>query len=129
MSIRNQLKRSLERFGIPVDESLSTSTNANLEPILRAGGRPKEESIRRCLTSGYFAHAARMAPDGTFRTVDGGTVLHAHPSSLMFNRKADWVVFTEVMETGSKTFVRDVTKIEKGWLVEYGREFYRVKGE
>jgi ATP-dependent RNA helicase DDX35 len=128
VSIRNQLKRSLERFGIPVDESLSTSTNANLEPILRAGGRPKEESIRRCLTSGYFAHAARMAPDGTFRTVDGGTVLHAHPSSLMFNRKADWVVFTEVMETGSKIFVRDVSKIEKRWLVEYGREFYRVKG-
>jgi ATP-dependent RNA helicase DDX35 len=127
VSIRNQLKRTLERFGIPVDESLSTSSNPNLEPVLRAGGRPKEESIRRCLTSGYFAHAARMAPDGTFRTVDGGTVLHAHPSSLMFNRKADWVVFTEVMETGEKTFIRDVTSIEKGWLVEYGREFYRVK--
>jgi ATP-dependent RNA helicase DDX35 len=127
VSIRNQLKRTLERFGIPVEESLSTSSNANLEPILRAGGRPKEESIRRCLTSGFFAHAARMAPDGTFRTVDGGTVLHAHPSSLMFNRKADWVVFTEIMETGEKTFIRDVTSIEKGWLVEYGREFYRVK--
>jgi ATP-dependent RNA helicase DDX35 len=31
------------------------------------------------------------------------------------------------METGEKTFIRDVTSIEKGWLVEYGREFYRVK--
>ena len=129
VSIRNQLKRSLERFGIDVGETLSTSSAT--DPILRVGGadqRPKEESIRRCLTSGYFSHAARMAPDGTFRTVDGGTVLHPHPSSLMFNRKADWVVFTEVVETGEKTFVRDVTKIEKGWLVEYGREFYRVKG-
>ena len=129
VSIRNQLKRSLERFGIDVGESLSVSSVT--DPILRVGGadqRPKEESIRRCLTSGYFSHAARMAPDGTFRTVDGSTVLHPHPSSLMFNRKADWVVFTEVVETGEKTFVRDVTKIEKGWLVEYGREFYRVKG-
>lgn len=125
VSIRNQLKRSLERFGIDVGESLS----ATEDPVLRVGGRSKEESIRRCLTSGYFAHAARMAPDGTFRTVDGVTVLHAHPSSLMFNRKADWVVFTEVMETGAKTFIRDVSKIEKGWLVEYGRDFYRVKGE
>ncbi|SMQ46291.1 unnamed protein product [Zymoseptoria tritici ST99CH_3D7] len=89
VSIRNQLKRYLERFGIDVDESLGE------KDVLRAGGRPKEESIRRCLTSGYFAHAARMMPDGTFRTVDESTVLHAHPSSLMFNRKADWVVFTE----------------------------------
>ncbi|EGP92162.1 uncharacterized protein MYCGRDRAFT_66686 [Zymoseptoria tritici IPO323] len=121
VSIRNQLKRYLERFGIDVDESLGE------KDVLRAGGRPKEESIRRCLTSGYFAHAARMMPDGTFRTVDESTVLHAHPSSLMFNRKADWVVFTEVMETGNKTFIRDVTKIEKAWLLEYAPEFYRVK--
>ena len=121
VSIRNQLRRYLERFGIDVTESLSSND------VLRAGGRSKEESIRRCLTSGYFAHAARMMPDGTFRTVDGGTVLHAHPSSLMFNRKADWVIFTEVMETGEKIFIRDVTKIEKGWLVEYAPEFYRIK--
>lgn len=121
VSIRNQLKRYLERFGMDVTESLAG------DGTLRAGGMAKEESIRRCLTSGYFAHAARMAPDGTFRTVDGNTVLHAHPSSLMFNRKADWVVFTEIMETGEKTFVRDVTKIEKDWLTEYGGEYYRVK--
>lgn len=86
-----------------------------------------EERIRRCLTAGYFAHAAKMMPDGTFRTVDGGTVLYAHPSSLMFNRKAEWVVFTELMETGEKVFIRDVTKIERAWLTEYAPEYYRVK--
>ena len=45
----------------------------------------------------------------------------------MFNRKADWVIFHEVIETGNKTFIRDVTKIEKGWLVEYAPEFYKIK--
>lgn len=122
VSIRNQLRRYLERFGIDVTESLSNPTD-----VLKVGGRQKAESIRRCLTSGYFAHAARMVADGTFRTVDGGTVLHAHPSSLMFNRKADWVIFTEVMETGEKVFIRDVSRIEKAWLVEYAPEYYRVR--
>lgn len=121
VSIRNQLRRHLERFGIDVSESLSSSDT------LKAGGMPMQEKIRRCLTSGYFAHAAKMAPDGSFRTVDGGTVLHAHPSSLMFNRKAEWVVFTEVMEMKGKVFIRDVSKIEKGWLREYGESYYRVK--
>lgn len=124
VSIRAQLKRYLERFGISVDETLSS--NANLQP-LSVGGPDKGEKIRRCLTTGYFAHAARMQPDGTFKNVAGGTVLHAHPSSLMFNRKADWVVFHEVMETGSKIFVRDVTRIEKDWLVEYAPEFYQIR--
>lgn len=120
VSIRGQLKRYLERFSINVDETLSGQTTAT------ADNAKKAEQIRRCLTSGYFAHAARMQPDGTFRNVEGGTVLHAHPSSLMFNRKADWVIFHEVMETGNKIFIRDLTKIEKGWLVEYAPEFYNV---
>jgi ATP-dependent RNA helicase DDX35 len=123
VSIRAQLKRYLERFGINVDESLST--NANKTP-LAVGGPNKGEQIRRCLTTGFFAHAAKMQPDGTFRNVSGGTVLHAHPSSLIFNRKADWVLFHEVMETGSKTMIRDITKIEKGWLLEYAPEFYKI---
>jgi ATP-dependent RNA helicase DDX35 len=74
VSVRTQLKRYLERFGVNVDESLaSTDTADNVS-----------EQIQRCLTTGFFAHAARMQADGTFRTVRGGTVLHAHPSSLMF---------------------------------------------
>ncbi|KAL7792677.1 P-loop containing nucleoside triphosphate hydrolase protein [Trichoderma afarasin] len=116
ISIRAQLKRYLERFNIKVDETLSSKQDQG----------NKAELIRRCLTSGYFAHAARMQPDGTYRNVEGGTVLHAHPNSLMFNRKADWVVFHEIMETGEKTYIRDITKIEKNWLVEYAPEFYKL---
>lgn len=77
VSIRAQLKRYLERFGINVDETLV----ANRRPEESSN---KREQIRKCLTTGYFAHAARMQPDGTFKTVNGGVTLHAHPSSLMF---------------------------------------------
>ncbi|KAI5928303.1 P-loop containing nucleoside triphosphate hydrolase protein [Camillea tinctor] len=115
ISIRAQLKRYLERFGIAVDESLKPASPG------------KGDQVRRCLTTGYFAHAAKMQPDGSFRNVEGGTTLYAHPSSLMFNRKADWVIFHEVMETGNKTFIRDITKIERGWLLEYAPGFYESK--
>jgi ATP-dependent RNA helicase DDX35 len=124
VSIRAQLKRYLERFGIKVDETLSA--NASKQP-LAVGGSDKGEQIRRCLTTGFFAHAAKMQADGTFRNVSGGTILHAHPSSLMFNRKADWVVFHEVVETGNKIFTRDITKIEKSWLLEYAPDFYKIQ--
>lgn len=118
VSIRAQLKRFLERFNISV--AVSTQPQPNPDTPWKA------EQIRRCLTAGYFAHAARMQPDGTFRNVEGGTVLHAHPSSLMFNRKADWVVFHEVMETGDKTFIRDITKVDKEWLTEHAPEYYEL---
>ena len=77
VSIRAQLKRYLERFGINIDETLAA--NMRLEDMSDKG-----EQIRKCLTTGYFAHAAKMQPDGTFKTINGGVTMHAHPSSLMF---------------------------------------------
>lgn len=77
VSVRAQLKRYLERFGVNVDESLTTRKRVDEAP-------DSGDQIRKCLTAGYFAHAARMQPDGTFKTINGSMILHAHPSSLMF---------------------------------------------
>lgn len=77
VSVRAQLKRYLVRFGVDVDETLATNKRADEVS-------DKGEQIRKCLTAGYFAHAARMQPDGTFKTINGSVILHAHPSSLMF---------------------------------------------
>jgi ATP-dependent RNA helicase DDX35 len=77
VSIRTQLKRYLERLGVETVESLATNDS-------RTSESSKAEQIRKCLTTGYFAHAAKMLPDGTFKSVAGGIVLHAHPTSLMF---------------------------------------------
>ena len=73
VSIRGQLKRYMERFGINIDESLTSQKNQG-----------HTDQIRKCLTAGYFSHAARMQPDGSFKTVSGDITLYAHPSSLLF---------------------------------------------
>ncbi|KAK0941398.1 hypothetical protein LTR29_007085 [Friedmanniomyces endolithicus] len=133
--IRNQLRRALERFGIAVPDPLTDVA------VLKVGGQAIQTRILRSLTSGYFPHAARMQADGTFRTVggqsgkgsggeDGGgdaMVMHAHPSSLMFNRKAEWVVFGEVLEMRGKVYIREVSRVERGWLGELGGGYYAVR--
>ena len=43
------------------------------------------------------------------------------------NRKADWVIFHEIMEMGSKTYIRDISKIEKNWLLDYASDYYKGK--
>ena len=79
VSVRNQLRRYLGRSGIDVDESLAPHGKQDSQSNVDVG-----ERLRKCLTSGYFAHAARMQADGTFQPVSGTLTLHAHPTSLMF---------------------------------------------
>ncbi|KAK2847619.1 hypothetical protein FQN49_005715, partial [Arthroderma sp. PD_2] len=112
VSVRVQLENHLKRFGIDVSKREHGVTT---------------EQIQRCLTTGFFGHAAKMQPDGSFKSITGGNTLYAHPSSLMFNRKAEWVIFNEILQTGTKTFIKDITKIEKSWLLEYAPDYYQIK--
>lgn len=120
VSVRKQLAAYTAKFNIPMSALQAPD-------VLRAGGKPLAERICRCLTTGLFAHVARMKADGSFVTVDGKTTLWAHPSSVFFHRKAERVVYTEIMETRGKVYIRDLSGVEMEWLVEYAPEVYRVK--
>lgn len=120
VSVRKQLRNYLDRMGI--QENTLVSSDA-----IRVGGMSMVERVQRCLTTGFFAQAARMKSDGSFVTVGGKTVLWAHPSSIFFHRKVDWVVYHEIQETKGKVYIRDLTTIEMDWLTEYAPEYYKVK--
>ncbi|OWZ35392.1 ATP-dependent RNA helicase DDX35 [Cryptococcus neoformans AD2-60a] len=112
MSIRKQLKKYMERFKIPIVSCEGDAVR-----------------LRKCLVSGYFKNAAKMMPDGTYRSARENAPLHVHPSSVMFTRQPStgWVIYHEVVET-TKSFMRDLTVIDEDWLVELAPHFYRFKG-
>ena len=120
VSVRKQLRNYLDRMGIQ-ENTLAGSG------VIRVGGMSMAERVQRCLTTGFFAQAARMRSDGSFMPVGGNTVMWAHPSSLFFHRKADWVIYHEIQENKGKIYIRDLTVIEMDWLTEYAPEYYRVK--
>ncbi|KAJ8099316.1 P-loop containing nucleoside triphosphate hydrolase protein [Lipomyces tetrasporus] len=113
-SVRNQLARYLDKLGVKVPSSTSLST-------------VDAETIRKCLVSGYFANAAKMQPDGSFKLVGSEKVVWAHPSSVMFSRSAEWVIYSELMELGEKTYMIGITKIERDWLLESAPDYYQVR--
>ncbi|KAF2750162.1 ATP dependent RNA helicase-like protein [Sporormia fimetaria CBS 119925] len=123
MSVRKQLRNHLERLGIAETATFDGPDAAKLR------GMNLVERVRRCLTTGFFAHAARMKSDGTFTTPKGDVTLWVHPSSIFFHRKADWVIYHEIMETRDKTYIRDLTTVEIDWLTEYAPSYYRTKGK
>eukprot|EP00047_Mylnosiga_fluctuans_P021813 m.109397 g.109397 ORF g.109397 m.109397 type:complete len:706 (+) comp9039_c1_seq1:13-2130(+) len=110
--IRGQLVKYLQRFGAQISSC-----------------KKDVDMIRRCIVRGFFANAARLHMDGTYRTIRGSHALAVHPSSVLFTeRYPPYVVFNEVVLT-SECFMRDITAVEPEWLSELAPHYYRYRPE
>ena len=59
-----------------------------------------------------------------FRTLVDSQMVSIHPSSALFHRQPEWVVYHEVVQT-TKEYMREVTAIDPKWLVEFAPAFFK----
>ncbi|XP_034563460.1 ATP-dependent RNA helicase DHX8-like [Notolabrus celidotus] len=81
--------------------------------------------VQKAICSGFFRNAARKHPHDGYRTLIDQQVVYLHPSSTLFNRQPEWLVYHELVLT-TKEYMREVTTIDPRWLVEFAPAFYRV---
>jgi len=81
--------------------------------------------IRRAICSGYFRHAAKKDPQEGYKTLVEGTPVFLHPSSALFNRAPEWIVYHDLLMT-TREYCRNVTVIEPRWLTEVAPQFFKV---
>eukprot|EP00965_Chrysotila_dentata_P163337 5394981-Pleurochrysis_carterae.AAC.2 len=63
--------------------------------------------VRKAICSGYFMHAAKKDPQEGYKTMDEGQIVYIHPSSALFNRNPEWVIYHELVLT-TKEYMREV---------------------
>lgn len=81
--------------------------------------------VRKAICGGFFRHAAKKDPQEGYKTLVGGTPVYIHPSSALFNKGSEWIIYHELVLT-SKEYVREVTAIEPKWLVEAAPTFFKI---
>ncbi|KAK6919290.1 Helicase, C-terminal [Dillenia turbinata] len=81
--------------------------------------------IRKAITAGFFFHAARKDPLEGYRTLVENQPVYIHPSSALFQRQPDWVIYHELVMT-TKEYMREVAVIDPKWLVELAPRFFKV---
>ncbi|KAI3710655.1 hypothetical protein L2E82_40444 [Cichorium intybus] len=81
--------------------------------------------IRKAITAGFFFHAARKDPQEGYRTIVENQPVYIHPSSALFQRQPDWVIYHELVMT-TKEYMREVTVVDPKWLVELAPRFFKV---
>ncbi|WEW57763.1 DEAH-box ATP-dependent RNA helicase prp22 [Emydomyces testavorans] len=81
--------------------------------------------VRQALCSGFFRNSARKDPQEGYKTLIEGTPVYMHPSSALFGKAAEHVVFHTLVLT-TKEYMHCTTAIEPKWLVEAAPTFFKV---
>lgn len=80
--------------------------------------------VRQALCSGFFRNSSRKSEEG-YKTLVEGTPVYLHPSSALFGKPAEHVIYHSLVET-TKEYMHHVTTIEPKWLVEAAPTFFKV---
>lgn len=105
--VRKQLLQIMDRYKLDL---VSAGKNWN--------------KIRRAITSGFFFQTARKDPQEGYKTLVEQQPVFIHPSSALFQRQPDWVLYHELVLT-TKEYMREVTAIDPKWLTELAPRFFK----
>ena len=83
------------------------------------------EKVRQALCSGFFRNSARKDPQEGYKTLIEGTPVSLHPSSALFGKNAEWVIYHTLVLT-TKEYMHCSTSIEPKWLVAAAPTFFKV---
>lgn len=106
--VREQIMRIMERYRHPI-----ASCGRNTQ------------KVRQALCSGFFRNSARKDPQEGYKTLIEGTPVYLHPSSAVFGKQAEWVIYHTLVLT-TKEYMHCTTAIEPKWLVEAAPTFFKV---
>lgn len=106
--VRKQLRSQCEKSKMlsPADDSDSVS----MPPELAT-------SILKCFLKGFATNTARLMPDGSYKTIVGNQPVAIHPSSGLFGKKVEAILYNEFVFT-NRSYARGVSAVQMDWIGE-----------
>lgn len=107
MDVRTQLREQCVRTGLLTKSPDPKAMGPEYSDEL--GKR-----VLRCFLLGFTANTARLMPDGSYKTMEGNQTVAIHPSSVLFGRKVEAILYNELVFT-NKSYARGVSAIQVDW--------------
>jgi ATP-dependent RNA helicase DHR2 len=108
MNIRKQLQQQCTQLKLLSSDDVQSSS---------APSEAKSQAILQSMLRGFISNTARLMPDGSYKTLMGNQTVAIHPSSVLFGRKVEAIVFNEFVFTG-KAWARGVSAVQLDWVSE-----------
>lgn len=87
------------------------------EPRPSSTREPSPILILKSFLRGFATNTARLVPDGSYRTVAGSQAVAIHPSSVLFGKKVEAIMYNEFMFT-NRSYARGVSAVQMDWVGE-----------
>jgi ATP-dependent RNA helicase DHR2 len=110
--VRKQLIAQCKQVQI-LDPAVSTPSAQSDNPLHEASVMP----ILKSFLTGFATNAARLAPDGSYRTVMGNQTVAIHPSSVLFGKRVEAIMYNEFVFT-TRSYARSVSAVQMDWVGE-----------
>ncbi|KAF5209341.1 DEAH-box ATP-dependent RNA helicase prp22 [Clavispora lusitaniae] len=82
-------------------------------------------AVRKAFCAGYFRNSAKRDPhEGIFTTLVDQTPVHLHPSSAVYGKSVDYVIYHTLLLT-TKEYMHCVSVVDPKWLVELAPRFFQ----
>ena len=107
--VRKQLRNQCQR------QKLLLSSSSSEPPT--AVSPERAATIIRCFLTGFASKTARLCPDGSYKTMIGNHPIAIHPSSGLFGRKVEAIVYNEYVFT-NKSYAKGVSAVQMDWIGE-----------
>ncbi|KAJ5735962.1 ATP-dependent RNA helicase prh1 [Penicillium malachiteum] len=78
---------------------------------------PAPVPILQSFLRGFATNTARLVPDGSYRTVVGNQTVAIHPSSVLFGKKVEAIMYNEFVFT-NRSYARGVSAVQMDWVGE-----------
>ena len=73
--------------------------------------------ILKCFLKGFTTNTARLMPDGSYKTIIGNQTVAIHPSSGLFGKRVEAIMYNEFVFT-TKSYARGVSAVQMDWVGE-----------
>lgn len=110
MDIRKQLRSQLATAKLLPDKNVVSSYDSD-----PAVDEDMAGAILKCFLYGLRSNVARLVPDGSYKTFFGNQTVAIHPSSVLFGKKVEAILYNEFVFT-NKTFARGVSVVQLDWV-------------
>jgi len=85
------------------------------------------EIVLKCFLAGFFQNTALLQPDSTYKSILGGLTVSIHPSSTLFGKKREAIMYNELVFT-TKHYIRGVSALESAWLPLAAPKYFGQRG-